>query len=98
PAAINVAGARGENSPSRSRVRIVSGALEKHVPGVPGLWRIDPRGMSCVMAYSPAGYPGVQTGLTRGKAAPIAHSGTVGKLSFLIALWIVAAGACVLSL
>jgi hypothetical protein len=50
------------------------------------------------MAYSPAGYPGVQTGLTRGKAAPIAHSGTVGKLSFLIALWIVAAGACVLSL
>jgi len=25
----------------RSDVRIVSGALEKQVPGVPGLWRLD---------------------------------------------------------
>ena len=40
----------------RSHVRIVSGAPEKRVPRVPGLWRTDPRGISCVMVYLPAGY------------------------------------------
>jgi hypothetical protein len=48
----------------RSHVRIVSGAPGKHVPRVPGLWRLD-----FLMdttedgSFRPRGIPGVQTSL-----------------------------------
>ena len=48
-------GLRARHERQRSHVRIVSGAPEKRVPTVPGLWRVDfPGWIAPMMVHSPA--------------------------------------------
>src|ERR1035437_5113916 len=57
-------GLRARSKRQRSHVRIVSGALEKHVPGVPGLWRVDFLGwMAREMVHSSTGFRCIGLGI-----------------------------------